>query len=65
MVRLAGDTGVGARHYFRVQGPVLLIEHDNTQDNGQHIHSAWRNPAGDFGDDVLGAHLRHDHGLPS
>lgn len=61
----AGDTSVGGRHYFRVQGPVLLIEHDNTQENGRHIHSAWRNPAGDFGDDVLGAHLRHDHGLPS
>jgi uncharacterized protein DUF3500 len=61
----AGDTTPGARHYFRVQGPVLLIEHDNTQDNGRHIHSAWRNPAGDFGDDVLGSHLLHAHGLPS
>jgi Protein of unknown function (DUF3500) len=60
----AGDTALGARHYFRVQGPVLLIEHDNTQDDGRHIHSAWRNPLDDFGDDVLGSHLRHAHGLP-
>jgi hypothetical protein len=61
----AGGTSRGERHYFRVQGPVLLIEHDNTQDNGHHIHSAWRNPVDDFGDDVLGEHLRREHGLPS
>ncbi|HZR52350.1 MAG TPA: DUF3500 domain-containing protein [Streptosporangiaceae bacterium] len=61
----AGDTAPGGRHYFRVQGPVLLIEHDNTQDNGRHIHSAWRNPVDDFGDDLLGAHLLREHGLPS
>jgi len=61
----AGGTSPGDRHYFRVQGPVLLIEHDNTQDNGNHIHSVWRNPADDFGDDVLGNHLRREHGLPS
>jgi Protein of unknown function (DUF3500) len=57
----AGDTSPGARHYFRIQGPVLLIEHDNTQDNGAHIHSVWRNPVDDFGDDVLGAHYREHH----
>src|SRR3984885_11599994 len=47
----AGATEPGQRHYFRVQGPGLLIEHDNTQGNGNHIHSVWRNPADDFGDD--------------
>jgi hypothetical protein len=44
-----------------VQGPTLLIEHDNTQGNGNHIHSAWRNPADDFGDDVLAEHYRLHH----
>jgi hypothetical protein len=58
----AGDTEPGARHYFRVQGPRLLIEHDNTQDGGNHIHSVWRDPDGDFGDDILGAHYRESHG---
>ncbi len=57
----AGGTEPGDRHYFRIQGPTLLIEHDNTQGNGNHIHSAWRNPAGDFGDDVLGEHYRLHH----
>jgi hypothetical protein len=57
----AGGTSPGDRHYFRVQGPTLLIEHDNTQGNGNHIHSAWRNPADDFGDDVLAEHYRLHH----
>ncbi len=57
----AGGTSPGGRHYFRVQGPTLLIEHDNTQANGNHIHSAWRNPADDFGDDVLAEHYRLHH----
>jgi len=57
----AGGTSPGDRHYYRVQGPTLLIEHDNTQNNGNHVHSAWRNPAGDFGDDVLAAHYRAHH----
>jgi hypothetical protein len=57
----AGSTEPGQRHYFRIQGPTLLIEHDNTQGNGNHIHSAWRNPADDFGDDVLAEHYRLHH----
>jgi uncharacterized protein DUF3500 len=57
----AGGTEPGDRHYFRVQGPTLLIEHDNTQANGNHIHSVWRNPADDFGDDILAEHYRRHH----
>jgi hypothetical protein len=57
----AGGTRPGERHYYRVQGPDLLIEHDNTQDGGNHIHSVWRNPANDFGDDILAAHYRAEH----
>ncbi|MGD0063670.1 MAG: DUF3500 domain-containing protein [Streptosporangiaceae bacterium] len=60
----AGSTEPGQRHYFRIQGPALLIEHDNTQGNGNHIHSVWRNPADDFGDDVLGEHYRYHHRRP-
>jgi hypothetical protein len=54
----AGGTGPGERHYYRVQGPGLLIEHDNTQSGGNHVHSVWRVPGGDFGDDLLAAHYR-------
>ena len=57
----AGGTVPGERHYFRVQGPDLLIEHDNTQSGGNHIHSVWRNPSNDFGDDILAAHYRAEH----
>ncbi len=57
----AGSTAPGERHYYRVQGPDLLIELDNTQGGGNHIHSVWRNPANDFGDDILAAHYRADH----
>jgi hypothetical protein len=57
----AGGTEPGQRHYFRIQGPALVIEHDNTQGSGNHIHSVWRNPAGDFGDDVLAEHYRQHH----
>jgi Protein of unknown function (DUF3500) len=54
----AGGTTRGMRHYYRVQGPGLLIEHDNTQSGGNHVHSVWRVPGGDFGDDLLAAHYR-------
>jgi hypothetical protein len=57
----AGGTQRGDRHYYRVQGPGLLIEHDNTQSNGNHVHSVWRVPGGDFGDDLLAAHYRAEH----
>lgn len=36
-------------YYYRVQGPSFLIEHNNTQNNANHIHSYWRDLAGDFG----------------
>jgi Protein of unknown function (DUF3500) len=57
----AGGTAPGEQHYYRVQGPDLLIELDNTQSGGNHIHSVWRNPANDWGDDILAAHYRAEH----
>lgn len=36
-------------HAFRVQGPTFLIEFNNTQNNANHIHTAWRSMLGDFG----------------
>lgn len=46
----------GVPHYYRVQGPQLLIEYDNAQRAGNHAHSVWRDPEGDFGMDVLSEH---------
>jgi Protein of unknown function (DUF3500) len=57
----AGPAGAGQPLYYRVQGPRLLIEYDNTQRHANHAHSVWRDPAADFGYDVLGAHLAEHH----
>jgi type II secretory pathway pseudopilin PulG len=53
----AGETQPGQKHYYRVQGPTFLIEFDDVQNNGNHIHSVWRDFKGDFGRDLLGEHL--------
>lgn len=35
-------------HYYRVQGPTFIIEYNNTQNSANHVHSIWRDTAGDF-----------------
>jgi Protein of unknown function (DUF3500) len=55
----AGEAERGKRHYYRLQGPTFLIEHDNSQNNGNHIHSVWRDFNGDFGRDLLREHLKN------
>jgi Protein of unknown function (DUF3500) len=57
----AGPAEAGRPVYYRVQGPRLLIEYDNTQRQANHAHSVWRDPEADFGYDVLGAHLAAHH----
>ena len=54
----AGGTERGQKHYYRVQGPTFLIEYDNTQNDGNHIHSVWRDFNGDFGRDLLREHVK-------
>ncbi len=53
----AGSLEVGKKHYYRVHGPSLLIEYDNSQNDANHIHSMWRDPEHDFGGDLLRQHL--------
>ena len=38
----AGGLKPGRGHYYRIQGPMLLIEFDNTQNNANHIHTVVR-----------------------
>jgi hypothetical protein len=52
----AGATARGKPHYYRVQGPKFLIEYDASQDEGNHIHTVWRDFDGDFGRDLLREH---------
>jgi hypothetical protein len=59
----AGSTERGQKHYYRVQGPTLLIEYDNTQNEANHIHSVWRDFEGDFGRDLLAEHVSESHSI--
>ena len=54
----AGSLTPGEAYYFRVHGPATLIEHDNTQNGADHIHSIWRDLKADFGHDALAEHYR-------
>ena len=54
----AGATKAGEPHYYRIQGPGILLEYDNTQRSANHVHAVWRDPTGDFGVDIL-AHHHH------
>ena len=48
-------------HYYRIQGPTVLVEYDNTQGGANHIHTVWRDLENDFGGDLL---RRHHSGQP-
>lgn len=56
----AGATkpGLGNRHYYRIQGPTIIIEYDNTQNNANHIHTVIRDLKNDFGGDELLEHYK-------
>jgi hypothetical protein len=60
----AGSARPGAPHYYRIHGPTVLIEYDNTQNNANHIHTVWRDLENDFGSDILQRHYEqqpHHH----
>jgi hypothetical protein len=57
----AGPTEPGRPHYYRLQGPRLLAEWDNTQRGANHAHSVWRDPESDFGLDALARHRAAHH----
>ncbi|TLU98243.1 DUF3500 domain-containing protein [Dyadobacter luticola] len=55
------EIGQGHGHYYRIHGPTFLIEFDNTQNGGNHIHSVVRDLTSDFGEDMLGKHYEKAH----
>lgn len=58
----AGGLEPGQAHYYRLHSPVLLAEYDNTARGANHVHTVWRDPRGDFADDLLARHRAgHDH----
>jgi len=56
----AQQTGVGNPRYYRIQGPTIIIEFDNTQNNANHIHTVIRDLKNDFGDELL-EHYKKNH----
>ena len=60
----AGSIEVGEKHYYRIHGPTLLVEYDDTQNDANHIHTVYRDLERDFGGDPLRAHYRDDHATP-
>ncbi len=57
----AGSLQPGAGHYYRIQGPMLLIEYDNTQNNANHVHTVVRDLTNDFAEDILREHYEKEH----
>jgi hypothetical protein len=51
-------------HYYVIQGPDFMIEYDNVgfQNDGNHIHTIYREKGRNFGENLLKAHyLEHKH----
>jgi hypothetical protein len=58
----AGGLEPGQPHYYRVQGPRLVVEYDNVARDANHVHTVWRDPLDDFGHDALARHrAAHPH----
>ena len=59
----AGSTEhvLGKPYYYRLQGPSIIIEYDNSQNNANHIHTVIRDLNNDFGGDILLQHYRESH----
>jgi hypothetical protein len=55
-------TEAGKPYYYRIHGPTVLIEFDNSYPPGResgpvnHIHTVWRDPERDYGEDLLRQH---------
>lgn len=58
----AGSLIPGTGHYYRIQGPILLIEYDNTQNSANHVHTVVRDLTNDFAEDILREHYKKEHG---
>ena len=54
----AGSLEPGAAHYYRIHGPTVLIEYDDSQNGANHIHTVFRDLERDLGGDVLSSHYR-------
>ena len=59
-----GSYDIRKPNYYIINGPDFIIEYDNVgfKNDGNHIHSIWREKNNDFGEDILKTHyLEHKH----
>jgi len=59
-----GSYEIREPNYYIINGPDFIIEYDNVgfNNDGNHIHSIWREKGNDFGEDILKTHyLQHKH----
>ena len=56
-----GPLDDGHANYWRLHGPLSLVEYDNTQNNANHIHTVWHDLERDFGRDLLREHYATGH----
>lgn len=57
----AQQKGATEGYYYRIQGPTIIIEYDNTQNDANHVHTVLRDLKNDFGGDELAEHYRKNH----
>tara|TARA_R110002167_G_scaffold51470_10_gene148925 strand:+ start:2274 stop:3290 length:1017 start_codon:yes stop_codon:yes gene_type:complete len=57
----AGGMKEGTGTYYRIHGPMLLIEFDNTQNDANHVHVVIRDLANDYAEDLLQKHYVEQH----
>jgi len=57
----AGALNPREPHYYRLHGPSILVEYDNSARDANHVHTVWRDPRGDFADDPLARHRAEHH----
>lgn len=51
----------GKPNYYCIQGPTVIIEYDNSQNNANHVHTVVRDLNHDFGGDELLEHYKEGH----
>lgn len=60
-----GGNDPSERHYYRIDGPSVVIEFDAVVDDpavgANHVHAVWHDPSRDFGEDLLRAHYEQSH----
>ena len=58
---VAGEIAHRRPQYYRLAGPEFFVEYDNTQNDANHVHTVLRDPARDFGSDLLRRHRAEHH----